>query len=269
MAFNSPRVRFALDLITTLVILATCAVLVLKALHHGPNPPPTPAVPTEPIDISDAPIKGDPNAPVAIIEFSDFQCPFCARFVRDTLPALEANYIRTGQAFLVFRHLPLEKLHPRAMPAAKAAACAGEQGRFWEMHDALFGGQAHLDDTSLTVRARTIGLDERPFAACLAGSDAAIKQDAALAASLRLTSTPTFLVGTVEADGRMKARAILNGARPAGDFATAVENAATPTRRIRLGLMLASGVILAGMLAGTVTAALRRRSRRAPSAVAQ
>jgi len=92
------------------------------------------------ISIDDDAILGDPNAPVTIIEFSDFECPFCQRFFSETLSQIQKEYIDTGKARLVYRDFPLS-FHPGAQPAAEAAECAKAQGKFWEMHDLIFSKQ--------------------------------------------------------------------------------------------------------------------------------
>jgi protein-disulfide isomerase len=86
------------------------------------------------------PVLGNPNAPVKIVEFSDFECPFCRRFYQDTFPQLKKEYIDTGKVALYYRHLPLP-MHPNAKPFANAAECANEQGKFWQMHDQIFKEQ--------------------------------------------------------------------------------------------------------------------------------
>src|SRR3989344_6219200 len=86
------------------------------------------------VSLDDDPVKGDPNAPITIVEFSDFQCPFCERFFTETLPLIEKNYIKTGKVRLVYRDFPLG-FHENAEKAAEAAECADEQGKFWEYHD--------------------------------------------------------------------------------------------------------------------------------------
>lgn len=85
-------------------------------------------------------VLGDPGAPIAIIEYSDFQCPFCRSFFNDTLPSIKKNFVETGKAKLIYRHFPLN-FHPAAQPSAEAAECANDQGKFWEMHDAIFTKQ--------------------------------------------------------------------------------------------------------------------------------
>lgn len=99
---------------------------------------PAPPLPAQPLSISDAVVKGSERAKVVLIAFSDFECPYCSRFAKDTLPVLDEKYVRTGRVRVAFRHLPIESIHPTAFKAAEASECAREQGRFWEMHDRLF-----------------------------------------------------------------------------------------------------------------------------------
>jgi protein-disulfide isomerase len=89
----------------------------------------------------DGPFKGAPDARVTVVEFSDYQCPFCGRHARETLPKIDETYIKTGKVKYVFRDFPLERIHPNAVKAAEAARCAGESGKYWEMHNRLFGDQ--------------------------------------------------------------------------------------------------------------------------------
>ena len=100
--------------------------------------------PKPPVKISadDDPIIGDPDAPITIIEFSDFECPFCARFHVQTLPLLLEEYIDQGKVKLVFRDFPIQSIHPNALPASVAAECANDQGKFKGMHDMLFENQS-------------------------------------------------------------------------------------------------------------------------------
>jgi predicted DsbA family dithiol-disulfide isomerase len=139
------------------------------------------------------PSRGPENAPVTIVEFSDFECPFCGALF-PTIKALEKNYPDTVR--VVYRQFPLTNIHPYAMKAAEASLCAHEQGRFWQMHDSLFGFQQDLSVPSLTLRAMEIGLDLEAFGACLdSGRQAArIKQDMADGAKAGVTGTPTLFV---------------------------------------------------------------------------
>jgi protein-disulfide isomerase len=187
--------------------------------------PPVP-VPAEPVSIVGAPLLGHPEAPVILIEYSDFQCPFCAAFVRDTLPILRRDYFDTGKAALAFRHLPLPSLHADAVKAAEAAECAHAQGRFWEMHDVLFQNQKALDDAGLERHATTAGTDLGRFRDCMAAAKSADVAAASQAsAGLKVRGTPTFFVGVRAGDGRIRVLDVISGSRPAGTFGAALERA--------------------------------------------
>lgn len=102
------------------------------------------------------PVLGKEDATITIVEFSDFQCPFCERFFVDTLPELKKNYIDTGKAQLTFRHFPLTSIHPNAETAHRASECANEQGKFWEYHDLLFQNQSAWSDLPLTEQPSSV-----------------------------------------------------------------------------------------------------------------
>jgi protein-disulfide isomerase len=165
---------------------------------------------------------GSADAPVTIIEFTDLQCPYCARFARDTFPELRRRYVDTGKVHFVSRDLPLS-FHPYALPAAVAARCAGEQGRFWEYREALFRGQSRLADAPYDELARRFGLDVPRFAACRnePAMLARVEDDAAVAAHNGISSTPTFVVGRV-VGGQFHGE-ILPGAQPLDVFVQRIE----------------------------------------------
>jgi protein-disulfide isomerase len=144
------------------------------------------------IEPGDAPRRGGAQPKVTIIEFSDFQCPFCSR-VEKTLATLLADY--GDDVALVFRHDPLP-FHEQAMPAALAVEAAREQGKFWEMHDALFGDQEHLDHAGLEGHARALGLDMKRFGAARGGARAneRVRRDMAEAARFGVKGTPNFFI---------------------------------------------------------------------------
>ena len=122
------------------------------------------------------------------------------------------------------RNLPLESIHPEALGAAVAAACAGRQGKFWAFHDVLFGDQAHLDETGLRVHAKDLGIDLATFDTCRADPSVAqaIRRDEAAAKSLGITGTPTILIGRTGPDGHVKVTAVVNGMRSEADLAKAL-----------------------------------------------
>lgn len=187
------------------------------------------ALPREPISIAQEPVKGDQNARIALIEFSDYQCPFCGRHTKDVLPQIEDEYVKTGKVKYVFRDLPLD-FHKNAFKAAEAAHCAGAQGKFWEMHDLLFQNQAALAPEQLATHAKSLGLGESAFQQCRdSGRFAAqIRQDIAEAGTAGITGTPTFLIGLVQpGDGRVKVVKKLVGAKPYAEFKSAFDSLLT------------------------------------------
>lgn len=151
------------------------------------------------IDIGSSPVKGPANAKVTIIEFSDFQCPFCKRG-NETLKQVAAAY--PNDVKVVFKHKPLP-MHPEAEPAARATWAAGKQGKFWEMHDALFKDQDKLGTAFYEAQAKTLGLNVDQFKKDFASPEAqkAVKDDATLADSLGVQGTPNFFVNGVAVRG--------------------------------------------------------------------
>ena len=184
------------------------------------------ALPRDPIAIANEPFKGDGRAKVALIEFSDYQCPFCSRYSKDTFPQIATDYIDTGKIRYVFRDLPLS-FHKQAFKAAEAAHCAGAQDKFWEMHDLLFQNQTALAPEQLATHGKTLGLNETVFQECLdTGKFAAdINKDIADAGAAGITGTPAFLLGVVQPDGRVKVVKKLSGAKPFAEFKAAIDSA--------------------------------------------
>ena len=145
--------------------------------------------------IGQSPTKGATNGKVLLIEFSDFQCPFCAQ-ARDSLQQLTAKY--PNLVTLAYKHFPLVAIHAEALPAAKAAWAAGQQGKFWEYHDALFAQQAQLGPELYLETAKTLNLDMARFERdrASAAANTAIEQDTQLAEGLGLQGTPFFIVSS-------------------------------------------------------------------------
>ncbi|HUU35864.1 MAG TPA: thioredoxin domain-containing protein [Vicinamibacterales bacterium] len=158
------------------------------------------------------PARGPENAPVTIVEFSEYQCPFCGR-VTPTLKALEQKY--AGKVRVVFKDFPLPN-HLQAAKAAEAAHCAGDQGKYWELHDRLFANQQQLQIADLKKHAAAIGLDQAKFDQCLdAGTHAAdVQADVDLGAEMGVQSTPTLYI-----NGR-----IVTGAQPAAVFEQIIDD---------------------------------------------
>lgn len=143
--------------------------------------------------------KGSKDAPVTVVEFTDYQCPFCARYFADTMPQVEENYVDTGKVRYLTRDFPLP-FHGNAQAAAQAARCAGDQGKYWEMHDALFDNQGEWSDVdpreSFVSYASTLGLDSNSFTDCLDSEKykEAVEEDLALAQQLGVGGTPGFFI---------------------------------------------------------------------------
>ncbi len=174
-----------------------------------PQPPPQPTGDVSKLNIVGSPYEGRKNAPITIIECSDFQCPFCARFANDTLKQLRANEIKKGKVRLVFKNFPLP-FHQFAEKAAEAAECANRQGKFWQMHDLLFNSNGRLDVDSLKSYAKQIGLNTKEFDHCLDSGEMAgiVQTDRAQCAAAGVQGTPTFFI-----NGKM-----LIGAQPYEQF---------------------------------------------------
>ncbi len=169
-----------------------------QGLAQKPKRPKPPATATLALDPA-SPSLGAADAPITVVEFTDFQCPYCKRFVETSFPSLKRDYVDTGKVRWVSRDLPLN-FHPNARKAAQAAHCAGEQGRYWEMRDTLFRNNRSLAPEQLAQYAAPAGVDPGPFAECLASDRylERIDKDAQLAQSIRVTGTPTFVIGKAE-----------------------------------------------------------------------
>lgn len=179
------------------------------------------AVATVAASVDDDAVLGDPNAPVTLIEFSDFQCPFCRKFYKETLPQIKKEYIATGKVKLVYRDFPLS-FHPGATPAAEGAECAKEQGKFWEMHDAIFDeqekqGSGTIQFTADDVKkwAAKIGLNTSKFNQCLDSGKykQEVEKDTADGSAAGVNGTPATFI-----NGRL-----VSGAQPFGAFKAIID----------------------------------------------
>jgi protein-disulfide isomerase len=163
-------------------------------------------------------VFGDPKAPVTIIEYSDFQCPFCSRFHPIMKQVMETY---AGKVKWVYRHFPLS-FHPHAEPAAEAAECASEQGKFWEYADKLFENQSSLGDDLYARLASDLGLDKSSFDACLKSDKylERIASDVQGGANAGVSGTPGSFV--IDADGNAK---VIKGALPFETVASVIDQA--------------------------------------------
>lgn len=168
------------------------------------------------IDPSD-PVLGNADAPVTIIEFSDFECPFCKQYHDTTFKQIKQTYIDTGKVKYIFKDFPLSQLHPRAQASAEAAQCANDQGKFWDYGDALFKNQKALTDDDLKRYAADLKLDIQAFGECYASGKhrAGISNDQQTGIKAQVTGTPGFAI-----NGRR-----LDGAQPFDKFQALIEQA--------------------------------------------
>src|SRR3989344_7101547 len=143
------------------------------------------------VEIGDSPVLGSKSAKVTIVEFSDYECPFCGRHFEQTYPQLKKDYIDTGKVQLVFKDFPLS-FHPQAQKAAEAARCAGEQGKYWEMHDKLFSNQQSLSVENEKKWAKELGLNTAKFDSCLDSGKyaSAVQADSNYGQSIGVSGTP-------------------------------------------------------------------------------
>nr|MBI4156122.1 DsbA family protein [Candidatus Woesearchaeota archaeon] len=143
------------------------------------------------------PVLGDENAEISIVEFSDFQCPFCERAFSGAVADFKSSsYFTEGQVNFIYKQFPLTSIHPYAQKAAEASLCAQDQGKFWEYHDALFANQQALDDASLKSYAQQIGLDSAAFDSCLDEDEKAseVSKETQQAVKAGGQGTPYFVV---------------------------------------------------------------------------
>jgi protein-disulfide isomerase len=165
---------------------------------------------------------GRDDAPVTMVEFTDYQCPFCRKYHTETFAQLKKNYIDTGKVRFYSRDLPLD-FHPYAQKAAEAAWCAGEQNKYWELRDTMITNSADLTHDAILKYAQSNALDIAKFRAC-ADADkykAEIQKDSADAASLGISGTPSFVIGKTAKDSMDGDRVV--GAVPASVFESEIQ----------------------------------------------
>jgi len=181
--------------------------------------------PTPRVGLNGDPRMGNAEARIGIVEFTDYECPYCRSFYTQVFPKLKKEYVDTGIVQFISKNLPLTRIHPQALPAALAAIGAGNQGKYWEMDQALYTNQERLGTGLYSDLAGNLGLDEGKFSACL--NDPAqgrkILRNVDQAQRLGINSTPSFLLGKIEGDTLQVIR-LARGAPGFEVFAQEIEN---------------------------------------------
>jgi protein-disulfide isomerase len=197
--------------------------------RQAPSRPAGPSVEGKTFDLGSNAVKGDAGAGLTLVEFSDYQCPYCGRHARQTLPQIVQKYLDSGELRYAFLDFPLERIHPLAFKGAEAAHCAGEQGKYWEMHDRLFAHQKEL--TPWTSHAEAIGLDVASFEQCLDSDRYAdqVRSNMAEGQKAGVSGTPSFVLARTDPDDPTKVEGItfIRGAQPFSAFQQAIEAAQT------------------------------------------
>ena len=172
---------------------------------------------------------------MTIVEFSDYQCPYCLRHFKTVLPQLRDGPVAKGELKYVLKEFPIDSIHPMARKASQAALCAGDQDAYWAMHDLILDDPKRIRPRDLQRHAEELDLDEDNFAACLEGGDKnqQVDSDLALGQQFGIRGTPSFLIGVTDpADPtKMLATEMIRGARPFADFQRAIEQALAAARR--------------------------------------
>ena len=179
------------------------------------------------MQLGDVAYQGENDAPVTLIEFSDYQCPYCRRHATTVMPQLIESYVNSGKLKFVMREYPIVRLHPQAIAASEAALCAGDQGQYWGMHDALFGDQKANTDEHFNTMAASLGLDTAAFAVCMDDDRhmAQIRADQAEGQKLGVSGTPSFVLGLTDPGdpGKVRLTRFIRGAQALPAFTAAID----------------------------------------------
>jgi NhaA family Na+:H+ antiporter len=213
------RLKSALDVLASLAVLvaaiALCWTLFARGTVTGGAPPTRGgAIDVDHLEFlpgKNANSRG--NGKLVVVEFADYQCPFCGSYARETFPQVERELIAPGLVTYIFRHFPLEAIHPLAFRASEAAECAAEQGRHWELHERLFSQPMALTPVDLVNHARGAEIDLTEFDKCLTGGSKAslVRSHMDEGTRLGVSGTPAFFFGRVESDGSIRLMKRVNG----------------------------------------------------------
>lgn len=182
------------------------------------------------LPLGTAPSRGRADAPLVLVEFSDYECPFCIRHFTQTMPEIERDYISTGKLRYVFMDFPIDQLHPAALKAHEAARCSGEQGKFWEMHTRLFSPAGTHGIDRLKALAADVGLDRGKFDTCLDSGrmQAPVRASVDRATQLGADGTPQMYLGVADASGNFRIIRSIRGAVPYAQLKPVIDGLLAP-----------------------------------------
>lgn len=221
--------KTALDIVATIALITASSLITSRVLTTRSNAAPVieyskgaQDVGAQKLELSlPEALVGKTTSPIVMVEFSDFQCPYCAKYARETLPKLRATFVDAGQIEYVFRHFPVAQIHPQAIRAAQVAYCGGEQGAFWQVHQSLF---TELSGLSLPNRelASKLGLEKEAFISCLNEAERHVTQDMTEGSRIGVTGTPTFFLGKIRDKNRIQLSRRISGAVTYDVFESAI-----------------------------------------------
>ena len=205
----------------------------LKALAaRGARPAQKPFKPSD-VSIDGSPVMGQAEAPITIVEFTDYQCPFCRRHATGTFTQIKKDYVDTGKVRYVVMQFPLKAIHPHATKASEASLCAGEQGKYWDMHHRIFHDTKTFNQEEWVRHAEALGLDMGSFNDCLENGKktAKVEQDLKEGTALGVRGTPGFFLGRTDPDNPNKFKAVefLRGAYPFPQFKLIIDKLLKPS----------------------------------------
>lgn len=205
----------------------------LKALITRNMRPAQPPFKPADIAIDGSPVMGQADAPVTMVEFTDYQCPYCRRYANGTFPQIIKDYVDTGKVRYVVRQFPLKTIHPKAVKASEASLCAGDQGKYWGMHDRIFQKTKAFNQEEWVNHAEAIGLDMDTFKDCLynGNNTQKVNRDLKEGEALGMRGTPGFFFGRTDPNdpNKFKALEMIRGAYPYPKFKQIIEKLLNPS----------------------------------------
>jgi protein-disulfide isomerase len=225
------NIRQALNVVANISVSILAIVLVVVVLFRDRATLPrsmsaggAQSLPRQPLTLDGAWLDGNRSAQAVVIEYADFQCPYCRQFAVGTLNDIRRSYIATGKILFVFHSMPLTQLHSFAFRAAVAAECAGREGKFWQLHDGLFAKPENVRVDRWMRLAAVAGIDMQKFTLCLTGSaPLKVRQEMENAEALSIVSTPTFFVGKQRADHLVDAVGRHSGVMSLAEFSAFIK----------------------------------------------